>query len=80
MDTATHAVRRAGVHCCTKTIDSGSAHRTAIDELWLLHGRYAKEARMEGLKYIPPEAILGRWMGGPTGWEWEEVIHVLAHH
>jgi hypothetical protein len=55
----------------------GPRRGPAVDELWLLAGRYAKEARMDGMKHIPPEAILGRWMGGPGGWAWGEVSRCL---
>lgn len=50
-----------------------------VDELWLLRGSYARELLDRGLKHGPAEAILGRWMGGPSQWDWDSVRHHLLH-
>lgn len=57
----------------------GHSKSPAVDELWLLLGRYAAEAKQRGLRGVPPEAVLGVWSGGPGGWAWDEVrAHLLA--
>jgi len=49
------------------------------DELWLCHGSFAKELKLYGLRKCPPEAILGRWMDGPSRWDWKAVSeHLLS--
>jgi hypothetical protein len=62
------AVRR---HC-----EAGKV-RPAADELWLIRGSFAKEAKRGGLRALPPAALAGRWPGGPTSWNWAEVRSLL---
>lgn len=51
--------------------------RPAADELWLLRGSFAREAKRGGLRALPPAAILGTWPGGPSRWDWSEVRRLL---
>jgi len=52
---------------------AGPLKGSATDELWLLRGRYAIELRTLGVRDCPSDAIVGRWMGGPAAWDWDEV-------
>lgn len=59
--------------------EGGPRKGAAVDELWLLLGRFAAEAKQHGLRGVPPEAVLGVWSGGPGRWAWDEVrAHLLA--
>jgi|SRR5215207_8880072 len=49
----------------------------SVDELWLLRGEYARELRVDGLRKCPPDAIVGRWSGGPQAWPWLEISRML---
>lgn len=51
--------------------------RVAADELWLIRGSFAKEAKVGGLRGLPPAALVGRWAGGTSGWDWAEVRSLL---
>ena len=60
----------------------------AADELWLLAGAAARELKAHGLPRTdgvrwrsppwPPATHLGRWAGGPRGWDWPAVRRVLT--
>lgn len=55
--------------------------RARADELWLLAGSSAREAKVLGLRGLPeeaPDAVLGSWGGGPSRWSWDEVLAVLT--
>lgn len=56
----------------------GGPRTNPADELWLLRGAYAREAKTGGLRGLPPAAVLGVWSGGPGGWAWGEVAHHLV--
>lgn len=62
------AVRR---HC------EAGRRRPAADELWLLRGSFAREAKVGGLRSLPPAALLGTWPGGPARWGWGDVRRLL---
>lgn len=51
--------------------------RVAADELFLIRGSFAREAKTGGLRGLPPAALLGRWPGGPARWAWQEVRSLL---
>jgi hypothetical protein len=45
------------------------------DELWLVDGGHVLTLQERGLRGTP---VLGRWAGGPVGWDWGEVGRMLA--
>ena len=51
----------------------GGPRSPACDELWLVPGRLAAEAKTGGLRHpvVTGEAL--RWRGGPSRWDWETV-------
>lgn len=58
--------------------DVGPRRGPAVDELWLISGWAARELRATGLVGLPPDAILGRWGGGPARWDWPAVLAALV--
>ena len=51
--------------------------RVAADDLYLIRGSFAREAKRGGLRGLPPAALLGTWPGGPSGWDWQAVRSLL---
>lgn len=54
--------------------------RTAqADEFWLLDHRAMRplllKARLDNLQ---PSLVLGRWFGGPNGWDWQAIARLLV--
>jgi hypothetical protein len=47
----------------------------AVDELWLVEGGLVRTLATEGLRGL--NDVLGRWGGGPGGWDWGAVRRVL---
>lgn len=47
------------------------------DDLWLIKGAFVVEARDNGLKELPPGALVYRGAGGPKGWDWNSVSRGL---
>jgi len=54
--------------------DGGPRRGPAVDELWLHPGAEALALKSTGLRGVEP---LGRWSGGPSGWDWDEVRALL---
>lgn len=52
--------------------------REARDALWLVPGRYAREARELGLRGLAGALACPAWQGGPARWPWAEVARLLA--
>ena len=49
-----------------------------VDELWLIPGGLAMEARTSGLRSDAVQKSARRWHGGPTaGWDWDAVAALL---
>jgi hypothetical protein len=55
-----------------------SVSRRPADELWLIHGWAAKEAKAGGLKKLPRLSLIGCWEGGPGAWPWDRVAAALT--
>jgi hypothetical protein len=51
--------------------------RRARDELWLLPGRSARKLSTRELK-LNSLAPLGKWEGGPRGWDWKKLAELLT--
>lgn len=49
--------------------------RPAADELWLMAGAEAREAKDGGLRAVNP---LGVWTGGPSQWAWDDLLAILT--
>jgi hypothetical protein len=49
-----------------------------VDELWLIHGEVVIILRKFGLQHLPPEALAGLWLGGPSRWNWDQVLTSLT--
>ena len=47
------------------------------DELFLVRGAYADQARELGLRGLPRGALLGQWSGGPASWPWQHILLAL---
>ncbi len=73
----TRARRGGRVFIAVRRRCTAGVRRVAADELWLLRGSYAAEAKRGGLRGLPPAAVLGVWSGGPSCWSWEEVAYHL---
>lgn len=56
----------------------GGARTEAADELWLCRGSYAPDLKLNGLREAPQDALLGRWTGGPSRWDWPAVREILT--
>jgi len=50
------------------------AVRRYVDELWMFHGSELRTLKHQRLDVAPR---LGRWFGGPSSWNWEEVASIL---
>lgn len=46
------------------------------DSLWLVHGSAAELLQDVGLRLDRP-AVLGRWLGPPRSWDWNEIGRLL---
>ena len=64
------AVRRANA--------GGPRRGEAVDELWLLRGRLAVEAKAGGLRPLDGAPGVHCWHHGPSAWDWRAVARVLA--
>lgn len=62
------AVRRATT--------AGPRRGAAVDELWLFRGSDVAELKNKGLR--GGSQALGKWSGGPSRWNWGEVLAVLT--
>ena len=51
--------------------------RQACDELWIVHGEGARMLAF-GLHSVPLSLIMGRYVNGPTRWQWSEIRKVLC--
>lgn len=51
------------------------ARTIACDELYLIDGKNAREAKVSGLRGAP---LLGRWEGGPSRWDWPQIDTILT--
>lgn len=56
--------------------DGGPRKGEPADELWLLHGGFARDIAVRGLTLTEPY-VLGRWVGGPGRWAWDAVAELL---
>lgn len=55
--------------------------RAAMDALWLIPGRHARQARELGLRGQEPAhggLAAGVWYNGPSGWDWAAVARLLV--
>ncbi len=50
--------------------------RASADELWVVHGRYAVEAKAGGLRAVEPHAQV--WHNGPGAWDWRAIGKLLV--
>ncbi len=50
--------------------------RPARDDLWLIPGLYAKEAKAQGLGFGYGDVRV--WYGGPQAWDWRAIAGVLV--
>lgn len=58
--------------------DGGPRLGDPVDELHILPGRFAVEARIGGLRHPSIQEEARRWHGGPTaGWNWCEIAALL---
>lgn len=48
----------------------------AVDELWLLRGSMAAQARDGGL-VIGADYVVAGWCGGPSHWDWAQIAAIL---
>lgn len=69
---------RGNVYIGIRRKKSKTLRREACDELWLIHGDSAAELKSEGLK-SPKIHVLGTWYGGPSKWDWEEILTQLIY-
>jgi hypothetical protein len=76
-------VRTAQVGWIERRVRNGGrcfvAIRRADDEMWLLRPASAR-LLISGvsLRELPGDLILGRWFGGPNGWDWEKTAVLLG--
>lgn len=74
----TRARRGGRVFIAVRRVASAGPRKgPAADELWLIRGALAREAREGGLRGLPPSALLGVWPGGPGAWDWPRVSALL---
>lgn len=60
--------------------DGGPRRGPAVDDLWLLRGKYAPDLKTGGLTWARehcPSAVIGVWSGGPARWDWLAVLRAL---
>ena len=71
---------RAGgrVFIAVRRMSLAGKRRKTADELWLIKGAYAKEAKSNGLKQLPGEAVYGCWANGPGAWRWDHIAAALT--
>jgi hypothetical protein len=71
---------RAGgrVFIAVRRMSLPGKRRKAADELWLIKGAYAREAKTLGLKGLPGEAVCGVWHDGQSHWRWDAVAVALT--
>jgi hypothetical protein len=48
------------------------------DELWLIHGEAVVILLEFGLQHLEPPVLAGHWTGGPTRWNWDQVLTFLT--
>jgi hypothetical protein len=48
-----------------------------VDELWLFDAQAARVLIRSGLPDVPFNFRLGKWSGGPSGWDWLKVREIL---
>ncbi len=48
------------------------------DQLWLFHGHWAVEARVNGLRGDWAGVGAIKWDGGPSGWNWAEIAALIT--
>lgn len=57
----------------------GGPRTLPADELWLVHGHCGRRLYKGGLKAMDhDDGLLGVWRGGPSQWDWVEVLRQLA--
>lgn len=54
--------------------DGGPRRGEPVDELYLVHGCYAKKAKLDGLRGLPSRM----YGGGPARWDWEHVLATIT--
>lgn len=57
--------------------DGGPRRGAPVDELWLIPGKFAKEARIGGLRAMASLPGVSHWGGGPSRWDWVMVARWL---
>lgn len=70
--------QRAGGHtfiAVRRQSTPGPRRGPGVDDLYLIPGALAREAKMGGLKAITP---CGVWEGGPAGWDWGAILASLT--
>lgn len=60
-----------------RVIKAGPRRGAAVDELWILDGKYADQIiRINNLN-SEMFSVIGFWGGGPARWPWTEVLAAL---
>lgn len=57
-----------------QVLPAGPRRGEATDDLWLYPGQDARCLLLDGLEKPP----LGRWQGGPGGWDWQAIEALLT--
>lgn len=65
------------VHVAVRRRCEAGVRREAADELWLILGARAQDARDGGLDPAA-DYVIGRWTGGPARWGWAEIAGLLV--
>jgi hypothetical protein len=58
--------------------DGGPRRGKPVDELWLIPGVLAVEAKTTGLKGMAKRKEVMHWDGGPSAWRWDIVADRLV--
>ena len=60
-----------------RVVKAGPRKGAAVDELWILDGKYADRSIRVNHLHSSANSVLGVWTGGPARWQWTEVLAAL---